>query len=332
MKKKENNTLDRATKWTMHTIQWTYINVNIITTGIFSKKGILKSSEKKRAINNCLKAHLPYKKYLLLYTCYLFGALYGYSKIRKVKFENNQKFLFNQLKNFFRVVEIYYKNPKKSMQHLPFMDTLPGKESVNLNKNIFLAHLPRLKEKHLLNIVCWFMHNWKKNNSIQKVFYAAEHYISLEADGIFKEVSAKVRSNKRYITERAIVKSATGIFPIKFSKFKKSGLVKHVALRLSYEFLTEQYGKKINDCYLNSKYKELEIEPLEVQIRDQIGIVLSTKDISEIGEVAKKLGKSKNDWQTKVAEARSRWVYNIGNSGGVAAKFLMSYIQEKDKI
>ena len=83
---------------------------------------------------------------------------------------------------------------------------------------------------------------------------------------------------------------------------------------------------------LNSKYQELEIEPLEVQIRDQIGIVLSTKDISEIGEVAKKLGKSKNDWQTKVAEARSRWVYNIGNSGGVAAKFLMSYIQEKDKI
>ena len=83
---------------------------------------------------------------------------------------------------------------------------------------------------------------------------------------------------------------------------------------------------------LNSKYKELEIEPLEVQIRDQIGIVLSTKDISEIGEVAKRLGKSKNDWQTKVAEARSRWVYNIGNSGVVAAKFLMSYIQEKDKI
>ena len=83
---------------------------------------------------------------------------------------------------------------------------------------------------------------------------------------------------------------------------------------------------------LNSKYQELEIEPLEAHIRDQIGIVLPTKDISKIGEIAKKLGKSKNDWQTKIAEARNYWVYNIERSGVVAAKFLMNSLQEKDKI
>ena len=83
---------------------------------------------------------------------------------------------------------------------------------------------------------------------------------------------------------------------------------------------------------LNSKYQELEIEPLEAHIRDQIGIVLPTKDISKIGEIAKELGKSKNDWQTKIAEARNYWVYNIERSGVVAAKFLMNSLQEKDKI
>ena len=83
---------------------------------------------------------------------------------------------------------------------------------------------------------------------------------------------------------------------------------------------------------LNSKYQELEIEPLEAHIRDQIGIVLPTKDISNIGEIAKKLGKSKNDWQAKIAEARNYWVYNIERSGVVAAKFLMNSIKEKDKI
>ena len=83
---------------------------------------------------------------------------------------------------------------------------------------------------------------------------------------------------------------------------------------------------------LNSRYQELEIEPLEVNIREQIGIVIPTKDISKIGEIAKKLGKSKNNWQSKIAEARNYWIYNIERSGPVAAKFLMKSLQEKDKI
>ena len=46
------------------------------------------------------------------------------------------------------------------------------------------------------------------------------------------------------------------IYPTKFNKFKKSGLIKDIPLRLSYWYLANKYGNEIKQCYLTSNYKD----------------------------------------------------------------------------
>ena len=245
------------------------------------KQKILHGQKAQDTIDYCSTAHLQYKKYLLFYICYMFGAVYAHCNFSKIKFTMNEEFLFDQLNNFFKIVKKRYKNPKKYNQYLEDLDSLPLKKNVNLNKNFYYAHLPNLKKKHLLLIVRWFLDHWKKNVSIERVFYGAGHYISLEADPILRDrkfvqdiSSAKshaLKNIKKYkgkftempdddetdkkMWERSLNVLA-GTLPSKFSKFKESGLNKNVTLRMSYWYLANTYNDEINQCYLSSKYQD----------------------------------------------------------------------------
>ena len=258
---------------------------DIFPTGAFNEKdssGKQKNIEKLKILSDyCSTAHLQYKKYLLFYICYMFGAAYAYCNYSKIKFTMNEEFLFDQLNNFFKIVKKRYKNPKKYSQYLDFLDSLPLKKNVNLNKNFYYAHLPNLKKKHLLLIVRWFLDHWKKNVSIERVFYGAGHYISLEGDPILRDrkfvqniSSAKshaLKNIKKYkgkfaempdddVTDKKMWERTLNVLartlPSKFSKFKKSGLHKKWPLRLSYWYLANTYNDEINRCYLSSKYQD----------------------------------------------------------------------------
>ena len=246
------------------------------------KQKILHGQKTQHITDYCSTAHLQYKKYLLFYICYMFGAAYAHCNYSKIKFIMNEEFLLDQLNNFFKIVKKCYKNPKKSIQYLEMLDSLPLKKNVNLNKNFYYAHLPNLKKKHLLLIVRWFLDHWKKNVSIERVFYSAGHYISLEGDPILRDrkfvqdiSSAKSRAlklKKKYkgedyeerakddVTHKKMWESSLNVLarirPSKFSKFKKSGLNKKLPLRLSYWHLANTYNDEINRCYLSSKYQD----------------------------------------------------------------------------
>ena len=211
----------------------------------------------------------------------MFGAAYAQCNFSKIKFIMNERFLFDQLNYFFKIVKKRYKNPKKYNQYLDFLDSLPLKKNVNLNKNFYYAHLPNLKKKHLLLIVRWFLDHWKKNVSIERVFYGAGHYISLEGDPILRDrkfvqdiSSAKshaLKNIKKYkgkftempyddVADKKMWERSLNVLartlPSKFSKFKKSGLHKKWPLRLSYWYLANTYNDEINRCYLSSKYQD----------------------------------------------------------------------------
>ena len=301
MKKKKNKKKNPygGAEWSLSTMKFIFnmYDMTIIEgefTGILDgkdKSGKHISLEKQKILHGqkaqdisdyCSTAHLQYKKYLLFYICYMFGAAYAYSNFSKIKFTMNEEFLFDQLNNFFKIVKKRYKNPKKYNQYLDFLDSLPLKKNVNLNKNFYYAHLPNLKKKHLLLIVRWFLDHWKKNVSIERVFYGAGHYISLEGDPILRDrkfvqdiSSAKSRAlklKKKYkgedyeerakddVTHKKMWESSLNvlvrILPSKFSKFKKSGLNKKLPLRLSYWYLANTYNDEINRCYLSSKYQD----------------------------------------------------------------------------
>ena len=76
----------------------------------------------------------------------------------------------------------------------------------------------------------------------------------------------------------------------------------------------------------NPSYLQLEIEPLEVKIRSEIGEIVSLDQLHRIGEIAHKLAEDRQRWQVAARSARNRWVFNTRRSGTAAAKYLHSIL------
>ena len=149
-KYKDETLEDRTSRWVLGTIKFQYDVAYIIASGALneensSKENFDKLAKKKQdhLLNICANAYKPFKKYLLIYTCYLFGAYYENCKRNNVKFLFTASFLTKQLKNFCEMVSKFYKNPDKdSNLWMPAWDNLFGKDDLDLNKKFFLAHLP----------------------------------------------------------------------------------------------------------------------------------------------------------------------------------------------
>lgn len=252
-KYKDETLEDRTSRWVLGTIKFQYDVAYIIASGALneensSKENFDKLAKKKQdhLLNICSNAYKPFKKYLLIYTCYLFGAYYENCKRNNVKFLFTASFLTKQLKNFFEMVSKFYKNPDKdSNLWMPAWDNLFGKDDLDLNKKFFLTHLPPLEKKHLDSIVNWFLDNRKTNQAIQVVFDTARNYFHLEddKDSPFKKITS---ANDMAGT---IEFASDG----DKKKYKNSTLSKEHILRSTYYKLAVNNLTEVNDCYLNTK-------------------------------------------------------------------------------
>ena len=199
-KYKDETLEDRTSRWVLGTIKFQYDIAYIIASGALneensSKENFDKLAKKKQdhLLNICSNAYKPFKKYLLIYVCYLFGAYYENCKRNNIEFLFTAPFLTKQLKNFFGMVNKFYKNPDKdSNLWMPAWDNLFGKEDLDLNKKFFLSHLPPLEKKHLDSIVNWFLDNRKTNQAIKTIFDTARNYFHLEddEDSPFKKITS----------------------------------------------------------------------------------------------------------------------------------------------
>ena len=252
-KYKDENFEDRTSRWVLGTIKFQYDVAYIIASGALneensSKENFDKLAKKKQdhLLNICANAYKPFKKYLLIYTCYLFGAYYENCKRNNVKFLFTASFLTKQLKNFFGMVSKFYKDPDKdSNLWMPAWDNLFGKDDLDLNKKFFLAHLPPLEKKHLDSIVNWFLDNRKTNQAIKTVFDTARNYFHLEddKDSPFKKITS---ANDMAGT---IEFASDG----DKKRYKNSALSKEHILRSTYYKLAVNNLNEVNDCYLNTK-------------------------------------------------------------------------------
>jgi len=252
-KYKDETLEDRTSRWVLGTIKFQYDVAYIIASGALNEENSSKENfdklEKKKQehlLNICSNAYKPFKKYLLIYTCYLFGAYYENCKRNNAEFLFTASFLTKQLKNFFEMVSKFYKNPDKdSNLWMPAWDNLFGKDDLDLNKKFFLAHLPPLEKKHLDSIVNWFLDNRKTNQAIQVVFDTARNYFHLEddKDSPFKKITS---ANDMAGT---IEFASDG----DKKRYKNSTLSKEHILRSTYYKLAVNNLTEVNDCYLNTK-------------------------------------------------------------------------------
>jgi hypothetical protein len=79
---------------------------------------------------------------------------------------------------------------------------------------------------------------------------------------------------------------------------------------------------------LNPEYAVLGIEPIEVQAREHLGVVVTTDKLAQLGNIADTMAADSKKWQTALNDARQCWIYNSGQSGETAAAYLISLIKQ----
>jgi YidC/Oxa1 family membrane protein insertase len=73
----------------------------------------------------------------------------------------------------------------------------------------------------------------------------------------------------------------------------------------------------------NPEYEKLEIEPVEVLLRDQIGRVIGVDDVSNAAVTVSDFLAHRELYRDKIVRARERYVYNFGKSSDIGAKYIM---------
>ena len=81
--------------------------------------------------------------------------------------------------------------------------------------------------------------------------------------------------------------------------------------------------RKIN----NPRWQDINIEPIEASIRNEIGTILDPNQLSKAPEYVTDLIERKNEYRVSIQKARDRYIFNLGNSAIVAADYLAELVR-----
>ena len=73
----------------------------------------------------------------------------------------------------------------------------------------------------------------------------------------------------------------------------------------------------------NQRYTELGIDPLELSLRSEIGVVVSPEELESIPRVISDLIQNRVAYRNKIAELRKAYVYAFGQSSEVGAEYIV---------
>ena len=119
------------------------------------------------------------------------------------------------------------------------------------------------------------------------------------------------------------VTSSTSLYKSSLMISDWSGAALEYAFGLKKPVLFIDLQRKVN----NKAYKDLDIEPIEVSIRDKIGSIISMEDISQIGKESEYLMKNSQNHYEKITRLCDEYIFNIGYSGDAGADELIKILK-----
>jgi len=81
----------------------------------------------------------------------------------------------------------------------------------------------------------------------------------------------------------------------------------------------------------NQRFQELGIEPLEIALREEIGVIVSPKNLEEIPQIASDLMARKTFYKKRLVELRKKNVYAFGKSAEIGAQYIIDLLKEKNQ-
>ena len=77
---------------------------------------------------------------------------------------------------------------------------------------------------------------------------------------------------------------------------------------------------------INPNYERIPAVPLDIALRDEIGISVDVSELGNIGDLCEKLIREKDDWRERITGIVERYIYNIGDGAGNGAEYIIGRI------
>lgn len=82
---------------------------------------------------------------------------------------------------------------------------------------------------------------------------------------------------------------------------------------------------------MNPDYEEIGIVPFDIEVRSQMGISIETNEASKVSDIVERLLSEPDFKPEAMLEIREKYLYNVGNSAEVGARYIIRSLIEKSK-
>jgi len=80
---------------------------------------------------------------------------------------------------------------------------------------------------------------------------------------------------------------------------------------------------------LNPDYVKYKNQPLDISLRNQVGISIKPDEVDKVCNIVHNLISEKKSYVEKIEQVRSKYIYNIGESGRFGAEYILSKLIRK---
>ncbi len=80
---------------------------------------------------------------------------------------------------------------------------------------------------------------------------------------------------------------------------------------------------------MNPEYKQIPVAPLDISMREEIGLSVDVENLESLRETVDKLLGEQAAYQEKITQVLQRNIYHIGHSAEVGSQYLLSSLREK---
>jgi YidC/Oxa1 family membrane protein insertase len=80
---------------------------------------------------------------------------------------------------------------------------------------------------------------------------------------------------------------------------------------------------------MNPNYERIPMAPLDISLREEIGVSVDVSDLSRLGDICEKLIFEKDTWAGRITKIVKRNIYNIGSGAKNGAEYIIRRIEYK---
>jgi len=100
------------------------------------------------------------------------------------------------------------------------------------------------------------------------------------------------------------------------------------SIALEFSFTTKKPSLFINTPMkvMNPDWRDIDVEPMDLWLRNRIGISLDTDELGNAGAIVKELLDSRDDYATAIIDIMSEHLYNIGHTAEIGGAYIIDSV------